>query len=133
MLPKENKTIVRRNNKKKEILVFIVIIVAISLIISVILFIKSSNNSTCIIDEKTIKYIASKATLVASPTCSHCAEQKQILGGNITYFNVIETSDPASKEIIEKYNIVGVPAWIINDKVYYGVKTLDELKEMTGC
>jgi hypothetical protein len=133
MPPKEHQKIIKRKPRKNEILVFIVIIVAIVLIISVILLIKNKDNGTCSINEKIITCIASKATLIASPTCPHCAEQKQILGGNITCFNVIETTDPNSKEIIDKYQIVGVPAWIIDEKVNYGVKTLDELKQITGC
>jgi glutaredoxin len=133
MPTKEHQPPVRKNNKKKEILVFIVIIIAISLIISVILLFNHKDQGTCSINEKIINCIASKSILIASPTCPHCAEQKQILGGNITCFNVIETTDSNSTEIINKYKIVGVPAWIIDEKVNYGVKTLDELKQLTGC
>ena len=49
----------------------------------------------------------------------------------IESFEVIDaTTHP---EILQEYNIPGVPSWIINNQIYIGVQDLKKLKEVTGC
>jgi len=110
--------------KKNNIILF-VIIIAIILIISIIFYFKTNNS----LDEKTARCIASKSQLYVSKTCSHCAEQKQILGDYFNYFNIIDCLE----EIEKCENILAVPTWIINNKQYTGVKSLKELKRLTNC
>lgn len=113
--------------EKRNTLVFVVLITIVISIVLLITYIKANGNS----DEKTMKCIASKSLLIASRTCSACAYQKQILGDYYTYFKTIDVID--NPEVWEEYSLEGVPAWVIDEKTYPGVKTLKELKELTGC
>jgi len=115
-------------NLKNRKLIMILVTIAIIVLILIINHIKSNNYS---LNKETIKCIAENSTLVVSETCGHCANQKQILGGYINYFNLIEV--PEHPEILEQYNIKGVPAWIINNQTYLGIRTLKELKLLTNC
>ncbi len=83
------------------------------------------------IDEETLKCIASKAHLYASSSCSHCEQQKEILGEYVNLFNI--TNCLQDTEFCSSLNIRAVPTWIIQDKEYLGVKSLKELKELAGC
>lgn len=105
-------------------LVLIMIIIGIIILIS---YLKKNNN----IDEETAKCIASKSVLYASRTCSHCAEQKRILGDYLLLFNVVDCLD--NQQICTDKLIEFVPAWIINNQKYVGVKSLEELKNLAGC
>lgn len=110
--------------ERKTLLLLIMIIVTVILIIT---HIKGNGNY----DEKTIACIAKNSKLIVSKTCSHCATQLSIIKDykdefNITYID----KDPS---VLNKYNLKGVPSWIVNEKVYEGVKTIEELKEITKC
>jgi hypothetical protein len=103
----------------------ILIIIVIAGIISVTMSIRSNGQW---ISEETALCVSNKSTLVVSKTCGHCVEQKRILGRHLDKFEIEEGYD-----VLIKYNLYGVPAWIINDQVYYGVRSWNELKEITGC
>ena len=115
---------------KKEILTIAFLVIIVLGIILLINYIKATGNAIQN-EEEAIKCIAKNAKLVVSKTCSHCATQKEILGDYIDLFTLYEASE--SPEILQKYSITGVPTWIINEKAYTGVKTIEELKELTGC
>ncbi len=115
----------RDNNIKKIIMV--VIIIAIISIIFLIYYIKSDENTSL----TTTECIASKSQLIVSKTCPACATQKQILEQNINKFEVINIAD--HPEILQQYNIQGVPTWIINNKTYVGVRSINKLKEIAEC
>lgn len=115
---------------KKEILTSALLVIIVIGTIILINYIRATD-SVVQNDEETIKCIAKNSTLVVSKTCGHCANQKQILGKYIDLFTLYEASE--SPEILQKYSITGVPTWIINEKAYTGVKTIEELKELTGC
>lgn len=112
---------------KRNTIILICIILGIILVVSLIFYIKNSDG----IDENTIKCIAEKSELYVSKTCSHCEQQKEILRDYLNLFNMIDCIDN-SKECQEN-NILRIPAWIINNKQYTGVKSLKELKKLTGC
>ena len=107
--------------------IVLVIIVLIIAVISLINYVKNNNN----IDEETAKCIASKSKLFVSKTCSHCEQQKRILGDYLNLFNLVDCIDN-SKECQEN-NILRIPTWIIDSKKYVGVKSLKELKNLADC
>jgi glutaredoxin len=113
------------DNIKK--ITMIVIIIAIIAIIFLIYYIKGNGNAS----QTTIECIASKSQIVVSKTCSACAAQKQILAKDIDKFNIIYIAE--NPELFEQYNIRGVPTWIINNKTYVGVRSINELKQITNC
>jgi hypothetical protein len=133
---KKEKVKEKKFSNKKELITLLLIFVVVLAIIGVIFYFKEKNpenNDSCPITEETINCIANKSILIASPTCPHCAEQEDILAGNISCFKVYFTNKEEGMALADKYGVEYVPAWIINEKVNYGVKTIEQLKEMTGC
>lgn len=112
----------------KQILLMVSIVLIITFIILLVYHIKDEEQ---LIDKKDVYCIAENSQLVVSKTCSHCANQKIILGEYIDLFKLIEISE--NQTILEEYNINSVPTWIIHNKTYVGVKSLNELKNITGC
>lgn len=77
--------------------------------------------------------IAMHSELFTSKTCSHCQIQIDILSfkGYNSLFSIIDCiSNP---EVCTNKSIIKVPTWIINNKTYEGVKSWEELKELTRC
>jgi len=111
----------------KETLIMTLIILFIVLTISMI-FIMKNNNSE---DEEIMRCIAENSEVYTSRTCSHCAEQEKILGEYLEIFNITECL--ANQEKCAENGITSVPTWIINGQFYPGVKSIEELKQLTGC
>lgn len=83
------------------------------------------------IDKKTTECIASKSTLYIKTGCHYCDNQEKMFGEFFKYLNVINCIEEPGKCI--KNNVNGVPTWIINNKQYKGVQSIEQLKEITGC
>jgi glutaredoxin len=115
--------------KFKEMGVIAILAIVVIGIITGIYLIKGNGN----VDEDVLKCIAQKSKVFVSPTCPACAGQKQILGDNFEDFEIINIYDPANDEEVKKYDFSHIPAWVINEKVFEGVKTIEELKELSGC
>ena len=109
---------------KGDNLVFWGIAIAVVILVALIFYFKSDSA-----DDETLKCIANNSKLYVLKTCSHCADQKQILGSGLKYFELIDCGDFPEKCI----GISGVPAWEINGERSSGVKSISELKELTGC
>jgi len=78
------------------------------------------NLAICLNDKEAIFYI--------SNTCPDCEKQLELFGNEaskkiniITCQNALECPEG------------GVPAWKIDNKIYYGVKQLDELMRLSNC
>ena len=112
---------------KKETLTLIIIIAIVVAIILGIKYIKGNGNH----DNQTMQCIADKSILIVSKTCSHCAEQRRILGDYESLFNIIFIDE--NPEVLEQYDIKSVPTWIIDNEKTVGVQSIEELKKLTGC
>jgi len=112
---------------KKETKIYLTIVVIVILIVVGILWLKSRPT----INDEIAKCIAGKSKAIISKTCTACARQEEILGENFKYFDIIDITE--HPEVVEQYKIEGVPTWIINGEKYTGVKTIEELRELTGC
>lgn len=116
---------------KKSLSTIIILVVVVIAIILIINHLKGSSSE----NEATMKCIAERSRVIVSPTCSACAYQKQILKENLedyeNYFELIDVSE--HPEIWEEYSLEGVPTWIINETLYPGVRSIEELKIITGC
>lgn len=113
----------------KDLKIYLILVVIILFIIGGIYAIKYFNKETP--EEKTMKCIASGAVLYSSKTCGHCKTQKEILGDYLSLFKQIDCfyeTDQCREANIEAY-----PTWLINEKYYEGVRTINELAELTGC
>jgi len=110
---------------KKETIVIISLILIVVLVIIGIKYLNQEPD----INGKVISCIASKSRLIVSPTCGYCAKQKEVLNDYLNEFEIININN----EIIEEYGVTRIPSWIINEQVYVGVKTIQELSELTNC
>ena len=113
---------------KKETIIYIILIIAVVLIISYIYLKKDKNGN---LDEETIKCIAEKTKIYTSATCGACKKQKEIFG---EYYKLLNETDCFYKtqECVDA-QIPGYPTWIINNQQNPGVKTIEKLKQLTGC
>jgi len=111
----------------KEISLLLLLIV---LIIGIILFINSvrANGNH---EENIMKCIADNSLLIVSKTCGHCAHQIEILEDSKDYFEIVYLDK--NPDLLEKYNLAGVPTWIINEKTEVGFHSIEKLKKLTGC
>ena len=70
------------------------------------------------------------AVLYGSNLCPNCKIQRNLFGiSAFKFLNYVECSD----EPLECSNLRGVPAWRINGTIYYGIKTLEQLRALSGC
>jgi len=70
-----------------------------------------------------------EAEFYGSPFCSECEAQKEVLGNSFSRIDYVDCGQ--NKELCP--NIREIPAWYINKQIYYGTKSLSELKEIAGC
>lgn len=103
------------------------IVLGIILLVIAIFFIPTKKVAET--EEEIAKCIGEKATLYVQLGCSHCKTQENILGENMNYINMVDCFyEPEKCSSVE-----ATPTWEIKGKYYIGVKSFNELKEMTGC
>jgi len=113
--------------KSKEIIIVVILAVIVISVIYAINYFKPNTE----LNEEIMQCIADNSILIVSKTCGHCANQKEILGPYLDKFDIQSVDD--NPTLLNKYHLRGIPAWIINDKAYTGVKSVNELKELTNC
>jgi len=114
---------------KKDTKIYLILTVIIVIIITSIYILKNPNGET--IEEKTVKCIAEKSVIYSSLNCGACKTQKQIFGAHYNLINEIDCFYESQK--CKDAGISGTPTWIINNKQYQGVQSIQRLKELTGC
>ncbi|GAF68505.1 unnamed protein product [marine sediment metagenome] len=116
---------------EKNTIVLLILIVIVIASISLIYYIKANGNH----DEQIMQCIGQNSKMIISPTCSACAYQRNILKENLenyeNYFEIINIAE--HPELLKQYNLKGVPTWIINEQTYAGVRSIEQLKELTEC
>lgn len=110
---------------------WIVSIVVIIIIIGILVLVLIPVSPSEVIDSATLSCVAEKSTLYISTGCIYCDKQKRMLGEDLSDLHIIDCRiDP---EVCTDINIEVVPSWMIEDELYGGFKSIDELKEITGC
>jgi hypothetical protein len=61
--------------------------------------------------------------------CADCEKQEKLLGGAFSKIKKIDCG--TNKEFCQNFR--EIPAWYINKEIHYGFKSLNELKEISGC
>jgi hypothetical protein len=79
--------------------------------------------------EKIAKCIGQNSVLYIRLGCHFCEVQKDIFGENYQYLNVVDCFFEQSKCT----EITGTPTWIIKNKKYEGVQSIETLQTLTGC
>lgn len=77
----------------------------------------------CLTDKEIILYV--------NPACPHCQKQKEDFGQAAGYLEIIDCSQ--QPEICREKELVGVPTWEINGKLFSGRQSLQKLSELSGC
>jgi glutaredoxin len=113
----------------KDIKIYLILVVIILAVIAGIYYFKNIKQTTP--EENTIKCIAKNAVMYSQTDCSHCKQQKQILGEYQSLFNIIECDKET--DLCMKKEIIGTPTWEINGKFYPGIKSIKELADLTNC
>ncbi len=80
-------------------------------------------------DEEIVQCIGEQATLYTQLGCSHCKTQEELFGENIKYIEMVDCFYETEK----CEGILATPTWIIKEKQYTGVKSINKLKELTNC
>jgi len=68
--------------------------------------------------------------------CGHCQNQKKSFGDSWQYINYVECDpkgDNPNTELCLSRGIQGYPTWEINNQLYTGEKTFEELAKLSGC
>jgi hypothetical protein len=69
------------------------------------------------------------AELYGSIYCPDCEAQVKLFGRAIKFISRVDCGKDG--ELCP--NIQEIPAWYIDKKIYYGYKSFDELREISGC
>ncbi|MEK6907306.1 MAG: hypothetical protein AABW45_02155 [Nanoarchaeota archaeon] len=123
-----------KNKKSRKKFLFIIITLAI---VGGLVYIGVANSlkpgeyddfAKCLTEKKVKEYGAF--------WCPNCAEQKKLFGKSFKYVDYIECDargDNAQPELCQKEGITGYPTWEYNNTKYPGVRSLEELSEISGC
>ena len=107
--------------------------ITLGIIIAIILFaIYIKNKPVSQSSEELVRCIGERAKLYSQIGCHYCVEQEELFGENIKYIdNFICNSD--NWKTCQEIGIMGTPTLIINGQKYPGLKSIEKLKELTGC
>jgi len=109
---------------KKRSIVTIVIVLAV-IILAVLVLTRSHPDTS----EEFAKCVGEKSVLYTQKGCHACEYQESLFGDNYEYLTVIDCWVEQEKCL----GIRGTPTWIINGEEYLGARTIEQLKEITGC
>ena len=109
---------------KKRSIVTLIIVLAV-IILAVLVLTRSHPGPS----EEIAKCIGENSILYTQKGCHACEYQEDLFGDNYKYLNVIDCWVDQEKCL----GIKGTPTWIINDQEYLGAKSIEQLKELTGC
>lgn len=111
--------------KKKSWITLAIIFAVIALAILVLN--KSPNGST----EEIAKCIGENSELYIQLGCHACEFQENMFGEDYQYLTVIDCF--FDQQLCIDKDIKGTPTWIINEEFYLGARSIEELKNLTGC
>jgi len=101
-------------------------------ILALTLALNGCNNSAVnMVDAETVNCIAGNSTVYVSATCTVCAAQKEIFGDQFKNLNSVDCTEEQQKCL--DMGISHVPTWVINGEKMVGLKSIEELKGLTGC
>ena len=63
--------------------------------------------------------------------CSHCKDQKKEFGSSFRFATFVDCD--GQKEACDRAGVQGYPTWVIDGKIYPGVKGLPVLAALSGC
>lgn len=110
--------------RKKSWITFAVVVAVI--LLSIIILNRQHPETS----EEVAKCIGKNSILYTQYGCHACETQEKIFGENYQYLNIIDCFEDQSACLGK---IRGTPTWIIDGEKYIGVKSIEELRNITGC
>lgn len=101
------------------------------IIFLILLLIILSCEDKILVDEDTAKCIGENSKLYLANGCIACSKQEEMFGENFKYLNTMDCKAEAEK--CGEAGIIAVPTWIINERQYRGVQSIERLKNLCGC
>lgn len=117
----------KKQLKRKDTWITFLVIAGI-LVVS--LFVLSDRNSYET-EEDFVRCLGNNSTLYVQDGCSHCETQLDMFGRNRDDLRIVDCFNN-QKECINE-GVSGTPSWKINGKIYAGVKSINKLKDLSGC
>jgi hypothetical protein len=111
-------------NKNTAITILIIIVILIG---SYFILNKNPPQTT----KEIAECIGKNSVLYVQLGCSHCKDQEDMFGDNLQYITKVDCF--YEKEKCQELKIPGTPTWIINEKQYVGVQSIEKLQELTNC
>lgn len=99
------------------------------IIVSAILFIVTKPERVYTTPKEVAECIGENSILYTQLGCLHCEEQEKIFGDNLEHVTKVD----CFFELEKCEGITATPTWEIKNEKIVGVKTIEELKELTGC
>jgi glutaredoxin len=75
------------------------------------------------------------ATMYGAYWCPHCADQKEAFDGavdQVPYVECAADGENAQPQLCQDKGVQGYPTWEINGQLYPGVRSLEELAQLSG-
>jgi hypothetical protein len=110
--------------RTQNLIVTILIILAIAALAFILL-----NRNRPETTEEIAKCIGENSVLYSRLGCHACEIQKDMFAENYQYLTVIDCFFESGKCT----DIAATPTWVINNKKYEGVQSIEKLQELTGC
>ncbi len=114
--------------KKKSLISLGVILIVILIVVGIKVVLPLYHPIT---SDEVAKCIGTKATLYTQLGCHACETQEKIFGDSYEFVSVVDCFFEREKCIAK--NIQATPTWIINKETYKGTRSIEQLKELTGC
>ena len=113
---------------EKSTKTYLIIGIIVIIIITAIYLIKANGETP---EEELAKCIGENSELYVQLGCHACELQKQAFGETYPYLNIIDCTNNPQKCL--ENEITKTPTWVIKGEKYPGVRTINLLKEETGC
>jgi len=111
---------------KKDLIITIGVILAVIILAYAVLSTTKPNPPT---SEDVVKCIGEKSTLYVQLGCHACETQEELFGESYEMLNVVDCF--YEREKCEGIRVT--PSWKVNGELMEGVKSIEKLKELTGC
>jgi hypothetical protein len=115
-------------NRKSAYITWGVILVVIILAITLI-YLKSVGG----ISQESARCIGENSVLYVQTGCHACKTQEELFGESFQELTVVNCYEVENRAKCIEVGISYTPTWIINNQEYIGVKSIDKLKNLTGC
>lgn len=108
-------------------------IIILLLVLALSAYILTKDNSSSEITEELAKCIGQNSELYVQTGCSACERQEELFGEYLKHINSVDCFLVENRQLCINKNIEATPTWVIGEKYYKGVQTINSLKELTGC